>query len=148
MNGVHEILELTSDIFRSWSGGSFTACPCLLWCVCFCWLADSHVVIVWDGSSRNKIKVCEASTLAGFPLLDSHWQFFQMTFLPRKLIYFLIFGGSDSWCNFSNTWTALGKGSVFFFFLNSLHYICVSPADKQEEKLNDYSVSKALQAAD
>lgn len=26
----------------SWSRGSFTACPCLLWCVCFCWLADSR----------------------------------------------------------------------------------------------------------
>lgn len=56
VNGVHEILEPTSDVFARWSRGSFTACPCLLWCVCvcFCWPVHPHM--------RSQCGVAEVET--------------------------------------------------------------------------------------
>lgn len=51
---------------------------CLL---CFFWLVDSHAVLVWYGRSTNKVKVCEASALAGLCFLESH----QLTILSNDI---------------------------------------------------------------
>lgn len=44
----------------------------------------SHVAIVWYGRSRNKIKVCEASALAGFPSLGYHRLTILSNYIPSK----------------------------------------------------------------
>ena len=110
----------------------------------------SHAVIVWYGRSRNKIKVCEASALAGFslpglPLTDDSfkWHYLQRNWSGSSFSGVLTHG-----VTFQIPAQPRERDLSLFFFLNRLHYIGVSPADKQEEKLNDYTVSKALQAAD
>ena len=117
---------------------------CVCVCVCFFLACGfSLEVIVRDGSSRCKIKVCE------------HWQGFPGWTAPDDLF---------KWHSFQGNWSTSSSAEILthgvtfhipeqpwerlLFLFNSLPYVCVSPADKQDEKLNDYTVSKALQAAD
>lgn len=134
MNGIRGILEPTSDVLRSWSQGSFTACLRLLWCVCFCWLDNSRMWS-WCGMAvvESRSRSVRPPHWQGFPCWTAtddsfKWRSFQGNWSTCSSL-----GCSDSWCKLFKHLNSLGSlFCLFFFFLNgSTTFVCLPLINKK-----------------